>query len=412
MARILIVDHVRDSVRQLASFSSGEGYEVLTASNGPDALEAAARDRPDLVLLDMMMPGMDGVEVCRRLKADPAVREIPVIMISAKEMTEEIVEGLDAGAIGYVPKPFNWPIMATRIRSALRIKEFHDTIKLMNVDLVKARGHAKRASQATSRFLANISYKTRTQMTDVLGMAQLLDDTDLDDEQRGHVKTVRSSSEALLHMINDILDLSKIEAGELELEEVDYSLRETVENAVALFAAKAGEKKIALSCLINSDVPDMLRGDPNRLRQILANLVGNAVKFTRKGEINVKIALSGGKDGAATTGPAHRPSLCFSVKDTGIGISKEGSGRLFNSFSQDDDMMSSRYGGTGLGLAICSQLVTLAGGTISAESEQGKGSTFRFVLPLREAGVQDETLPRVGDRPLPRESLRNRLSGQ
>jgi PAS domain S-box-containing protein len=237
---------------------------------------------------------------------------------------------------------------------------------------------AESASRAKSQFLANMSHEIRTPMNGVLGMTELLLGTPLSDKQRRFAEAVYRSGESLLEIINDILDFSKIEAGKLELESVDFNLRTVVEDVFELLAPRAHQKRLELASRIAPVVPTAVRGDPMRLRQILTNLVGNAIKFTEYGEVIVTVGVD---DGAQ----AARHRITFEVRDSGIGMRPEALEKLFTVFMQADQSMSRRYGGTGLGLAISKQLVELMGGHISASSRFGEGSVFRFEVPL-EAG--------------------------
>ena len=254
------------------------------------------------------------------------------------------------------------------------INSMLDGIERRDAQLVVAKQAAEEANRAKSRFLAQMSHEIRTPMNGVLGIAGLLLKTKLDDKQHQFVRTIMHSGESLLNLINDILDFSKIEAGRLELEKIHFKIRQLIDETLDLFSKRAEERNVRLAGFVQATVPAVLVGDPGRLRQILMNLIGNALKFTENGEVKLNLYLEGCDDTSCL--------LRFEVQDSGIGIPRQKQGEIFNAFAQVDGSTTRKFGGTGLGLAICSQLVQLMKGKIGVESEVGDGATFWFTVPF------------------------------
>ena len=379
---VLLIDDDPDSIRLLRD-ALRVVCQVLYATTGLEGVKVALLKNPDLVLLDINMPGMDGYEVCTRLKGNPKTRHIPVIFLSANEDSEDEAKGLELGAIDYITKPFNRSIVAARVRNHLLWKRQYDQLRQM-------RKASDRSVQAKSLFMANMSHEIRGPMNAIIGMTDLVLRSELNPEQRHFLEIVLQSSEALLSLLNSILDLSKIEAGKLELEALAFDPLDVVEKACETMALRARNENLELLHDVSFAVPQALVGDPTQFRQIIINLLGNAIKFTRQGEVVVRVSLEedGEQPDSEPSGGERTVMLLVSVSDTGIGIPPDKQEVIFKSFKQAELTTARRFGGTGLGLTISRQLAELMGGAMWVESEVGVGSTFyftaRFQLPRRD----------------------------
>ncbi|RWX51544.1 Signal transduction histidine kinase [Candidatus Electrothrix marina] len=370
---LLIIDDIVDNLMLLGEAMSSV-YKIKVATGGVQGLELAVqKPKPDLILLDIMMPGIDGYEVCRRLKADTRTRHIPVIFLSALDKESDELQGLDAGAVDFITKPFKLEVVRARINTQLELLR-------MRQQLQTARLKAEAASQSKSVFLANMSHEIRTPMSAIMGMTDLALEKASDPRQRNYLETVKLSADSLLALINDILDFSKIEAGQMELDEHPFLLVEAIEAAMRTVSILSKEKGLEITLEIAPDVPVAVAGDSLRFRQIILNLLSNAIKFSKKGVIRIKVALEHAE--------LEKITLRVSVTDQGVGIKKDKISSIFSAFSQADSSVSRKFGGTGLGLAICRQLCELMDGTISAESEYGKGSTFSFTVIFSETSQE------------------------
>lgn len=372
---VLLVDDsqtIRSALRQ--QLCAINPLDIDAATSGQEAIAKANMRRYSVILIDIHMPELDGFETTKRIHQSSLNQKTPVIIISSLDVTKDLlVKIYDAGAIDFLSKPIITEALLSKVRLFADLDRQHNELEAYT-------NKADLASQAKSLFLANMSHEMRTPLNGVIGTTELLHKTFLNEAQSRYVNVIRSCGEALLSIINDVLDLSKIEAGHITIDKKPTPIRNLIHETLYPQILKAAEQGTDLAFEIASDVPDEIDLDSVRVRQILTNLISNAIKFTQNGTVVLKLHL-------------YNNALLIDVIDTGIGIPENRLDYIFGNFTQADLTTTKKYGGTGLGLAICRQLSRMMGGDILVKSKVGYGSTFSVTLPIEIAGSQHQPLP-------------------
>ncbi len=396
-AKVLLVDDVRETRLAIEIMLQPLGLTVVAVDSGIEALRRMLVEDFAVILLDVDMPKMDGFETAELIRQRPRSEHTPIIFLSAVADDAHVTRGYALGAVDYIVTPVVPKVLTAKVSAFAELFHLNQQVRrqaaeqLALVEERTARVAAEKASLAKNEFVANISHELRTPMNAILGMSDLALNEDLSPLVREYLRIVKTNAHSLLELLNEILDYSRLEAGKFVIEATPFSLADLVLGVQQTMGWRAAEKELDFAVNVAADIPATVIGDPLRVRQILINLLGNAIKFTDQGQVNLNVTMQ-----AAHAGEAK---VRFDVVDTGIGISAEDQRRIFAPFAQADSSMTRRYGGTGLGLTIASDLIRAMGGTLSLQSELGAGSTFSFEVTLPVQPVSESAGKPAGAEP-------------
>lgn len=416
---ILIIDDDEITLEILSEILRSLGHEVVTAASGEEGLTLFREQAPDAVIVDLIMPGIGGMEVLKAVAEHSD--EVPAICISGTSVIQDAVTAIQNGAWDYLIKPIqDAAIIEHTLNKALErarlirdnrhyreeleeeveirtqelvmaieaLKKEIDSRKKTQDELVRAKEEAESANKAKSQFLANMSHELKTPLNGVIGMAQLELSKAVkrgDDEARENLEVIKQSGQGLLSILNNLLDVSAVETGRLYLEAYAFSLREVVDQLAAVMGVQAQWKKLDLKAEVAETVPDNLVGDPGRLKQVLTNLVSNALTHTERGGVTLRVTEADDPSQLGREPVEGEVALRFDVIDTGLGVAKEKQASIFEAFAVGEHFLTKRRGGAGLGLSISKAIVDKMGGAIMVDSEEGKGSTFSFTAIIAVA---------------------------
>lgn len=382
---LLILDDKEENIISLeALLADIDNINIISTTDPNEALKLCWKNDISIALVDVQMPEINGFEFVSLLKGNPKTSHIIAIMVTAISKEDKyLIKGLQSGAVDYLYKPLNPEITIAKVNAFIKQVFIQEEIFQKNTELeqsklalIEANKEAEHARKSKEIFLANMSHEIRTPINGIMGIINMLKSSSLNAEQLDWVKRLSNASNSLLMIINDILDISKIDSGMMKIEYENFNLRDLVEDTANIFRMKAANKKLNFEVHLAEDLPKIVHFDSLRLQQILTNFISNSLKFTHEGKIDIKVDI------LSKNGDSNK--IKFAVTDTGIGIKPESVDKIFREFEQGDDRITKKFGGTGLGLAIVKRLANLLKGEVDAQSNYGEGSTFAFIVEMKE----------------------------